>query len=153
VLITNHVLTGAVIGLAVPPRRRVTATTLGLASHFALDAVPHWGADQDKRLFLRVAVVDGLCGLAAVGLVARVVPSSRRASVIAAMLGSCLPDADKPAQLFFGRSPFPPAIDEFHARIQDESPDRLRNEIAVAGRLGAAVALVVGALRLARRCR
>lgn len=151
-LITNHVLTGAVIGLALPPRRRLSAAALGLASHFALDAVPHWGADKDKRLFLRVAIVDGLCGLAAVAAVTRVAPSSRRAAVLAAMLGSCLPDADKPAQLFFGRSPFPPAVDEFHARIQDESPDRLRGEIAIAGRLGAAVALVAGARTLGRRC-
>jgi hypothetical protein len=41
VLITNHVLTGAVIGLALPPRRRFSAAVLGVASHFALDAVPH----------------------------------------------------------------------------------------------------------------
>ncbi len=140
--ITNHVLAGAVIGLVAPRRRLVAATTLGIASHFALDAVPHWGAEKDERLFLRAAVADGVVGLTALALVARAVPSSRKAAVIAAMLGACLPDADKPAQLFFGRSPFSPAVDEFHARIQRESRDRLPRELKVAGCLAASVTLL-----------
>ena len=44
-LVTNHVLSGAVIGAAV--RRPVPAFALGVASHFALDAVPHWGKWTD----------------------------------------------------------------------------------------------------------
>ena len=62
-LLTNHVLSGALIGAVV--RRPVPAFVLGVASHFALDAVPHWGDWRgDTRKFLRVAVPDGLTALA-----------------------------------------------------------------------------------------
>ena len=40
-LLTNHVLSGALIGALV--RRPAPAFALGVASHFALDTVPHWG--------------------------------------------------------------------------------------------------------------
>lgn len=143
--ITNHALAGAVIGLAVPRRRRVVAAALGVVSHFALDALPHWGADDDDRKFLRVAVVDGLCGLATSALVARVVPPSKRVNVLAGVLGSCFPDVDKPARLVFNRSPFPSAVDEFHARIQRESPKRLRHELLVAAGLAITVTLLIQA--------
>ena len=43
-LVTNHVLSGAAIGAAV--RRPVPAFLLGVASHFALDAAPHWGRSR-----------------------------------------------------------------------------------------------------------
>lgn len=145
--ITNHVLAGAVVGLVMPRRRPLAAASVGVASHIALDAVPHWGANQDKRLFLCAAVADGLCGLATLGLVARAVPSSKRIVVLAAMLGACLPDADKPALLFFGRSPFPAAVDRIHARIQHESPSRFPREVRVAAGLAMAVAALTGASR------
>src|ERR1700728_4818444 len=56
-LVTNHVLSGAVIGAAV--RRPAPAFALGVASHFVLDAVPHWGKFGGGRRLLRVAVPDG----------------------------------------------------------------------------------------------
>ena len=40
-LLTNHVLSGALIGALT--RRPLPAFAAGVASHFALDAVPHWG--------------------------------------------------------------------------------------------------------------
>ena len=61
-LVTNHVLSGAAIGAAV--RRPVPGFALGVASHFALDAAPHWGKFGGGRRYLRVAVPDGLAGLA-----------------------------------------------------------------------------------------
>ena len=82
-----------------------------MASHFALDVVPHWGDDE---IFLQVAVVDGLVGLAAMAQVARRAPTPAAYGVVAGMLGACLPDADKPAKLFFGRSPFPVVVDDWH---------------------------------------
>ena len=128
-LITNHVLGGALVGLACPGP--VSAFVVGVASHVAMDVTPHWG-EADKSLFLRVAVVDGLVGLATMAYVARATPSSLRLRVVAGMLGACLPDADKPCDLFFGRSPFPPAIDRFHNAIQHESKHRMPQEFAVA---------------------
>lgn len=126
-LITNHVLSGALVGWAAPGP--VSAFGFGLASHFVLDTVPHWG---DERIFLQVAVPDGLVGLAAMTEVARRVPRDRRVRVVAGMLGACLPDADKPSTLFFGRSPFPLLVDDWHRSIQHESVRRLPQEFLVA---------------------
>ncbi len=135
-LITNHVVAGAVIGAFVPPP--ATAFALGVASHFAMDATPHWG-HPDHSLFLKVAVVDGLVGLATMATIARAATPERRAAVVAGMLGACLPDADKPSDLFFGRSPFPAWLDDFHKRIQNEAHERMPYE-AVGGMVGAFVA-------------
>ena len=52
------------------------------------------------------------------------------------MLGACLPDADKPSTLFFGRSPFPAWVDEVHKRIQNEAHERMPYE-AIGGLSGA----------------
>ena len=127
-LITNHVVSGAIIGTVA--RGPVSAFAAGVASHFALDTVPHWG---EERIFLEVAVVDGLVGLATMSLIGATAPRRRRTRVVAGMLGACLPDADKPSTLFVGRSPFPAAIDAWHIRIQRESPRRLPQEFVVAG--------------------
>ncbi|MGA8255361.1 MAG: hypothetical protein WB767_02180 [Nocardioides sp.] len=140
-LITNHVLSGALIGAVAPGPR--SAFVAGIASHFALDTVPHWG-NPSRSVFLRVAVIDGLVGLTAMGLIARHASEQRRATVVAGMFGACLPDADKPSDLFFGRSPFPAALDAWHIRIQRESPRRMPQEVAVATAGGL---LVRGALR------
>lgn len=129
-LVTNHVLSGAVIGGAV--RRPVPAFVLGVTSHFVLDAVPHWGKWGSRRRFLRVAVPDGLAGLAAIGAFTAIAPPDRRLAVLAGMAGAALPDIDKPSKLWFGRSPFPRAVDKFHTRIQHEAPGRARNELAAA---------------------
>jgi hypothetical protein len=121
-LVTNHVLSGALVGaLADDP---AAALPLGVASHFALDAAPHWGDWDSKERFLRVAVADGLIGLGVMAGVTALTPRARRASVLAGMVGAALPDLDKPARLFFGRSPFPRRFDAFHSRIQDEAPGR-----------------------------
>lgn len=141
-LVTNHVLSGAVIGAVA--RRPWLAFPLGVASHFALDAAPHWGRFEDDSKFLRVAVADGLVGLAAMGAATASARPELRAGVVAGMVGAALPDLNKPGDLFFGRSPFPRAVDAFHARIQDESPDRFRSHEVVAGAVFAAGFAVLG---------
>lgn len=143
-LVTNHVLSGALIGAVV--RRPLPAFALGVVSHFALDTVPHWGKFQNRPGGLvRVAVPDGLAGLAAIGAFAVIAPRERRLSVLAAMAGAALPDIDKPSRLFFHRSPFPRAVDKFHSAIQDEALDRAHYELAWGAVLG------IGALALLRR--
>ena len=139
-LLINHVLSGAVIGALA--RRPVPAFAAGVASHFVLDAVPHWGP-WCGRGFLRVAVPDGLISLAAVGAFAAVTPPDRRLEVLAAMAGAALPDMDKPAKLWFGRSPFPPAVDRFHSRIQREAPHRAHVELLAAGALASAALIAL----------
>jgi len=143
VLVTNHVLSGALVGtLADNP---AAALPLGVASHFALDAAPHWGQWETDEHFLRVAVADGLVGLAVMAGVLALTPRARRAPVLAGMVGAALPDLDKPARLFFGRSPFPRRFDAFHGRIQDEAPHRFYSHELRGGALFAG-ALAVGAL-------
>ena len=82
-LLTNHVLSGALIGALA--RRPLPAFAVGVASHFVLDVVPHWGDWGSKRRFLRVAVPDGLISLAAMGAIAAASPSERRLAVLAGM--------------------------------------------------------------------
>jgi hypothetical protein len=144
-LVTNHVLSGALIGGAV--RRPAPAFVLGVASHFALDMMPHWGKWGSRHRFLRVAVPDGLTGLAAIGAFAALAPPDRRLAVLAGMAGAALPDIDKPSRIWFNRSPFPRAVDVFHTVIQREAPGRAHYELAAAAVLGTA------ALALLRRRR
>jgi len=135
-LVTNHVLSGAAIGAAV--RNPWLAFPLGVLSHLALDATPHWGKWESDEFFLRVAVADGLTGLAAMGGAAALARPEQRVSVVAGMVGAALPDIDKPTKLFFGGSPFPAGFDALHAKVQDEAPHRFRSHELVAGALFAA---------------
>jgi hypothetical protein len=141
VLITNHVLSGALIGTAT--RSPVAAFSLGVASHFALDAVPHWGDwGDDKSVFMRVAVRDGLTGLAVMGVLTALAEPSARLAVLAGMAGAALPDLDKPSKVFFGFSPFPQALDDFHAGIQRESIRRFPVEVATGAACLATLAIL-----------
>ena len=144
-LVTNHVLSGALIGSL--SRRPAVAFAAGVASHFVLDAVPHWGEWASRSHFLRVAVADGLTGLAVIGLFTAVTPPSRRLAVVAGMAGAALPDIDKPSRLWFGRSPFPPAVDWFHDAIQNEAPGRFPRELAAAACFAGATLAVLGISR------
>jgi hypothetical protein len=146
VLLTNHVLSGALIGVLA--RRPAPAFAAGVASHFVLDAIPHWGDWGSRRRFMRVAVPDGLASLAVMGALTAASPPGRRAAVLAGMTGAALPDADKPTTMWFGWSPFPAAVDRFHARIQDESFHRAPVELAAAGLLAATA---LAAIRRTRR--
>ena len=149
-LITNHVLSGALIGAAT--RRPATAFTLGVASHFVLDAVPHWGDwGDDKSVFMRVAIRDGLTGLAVMGALTALAEPSARLAVLAGMAGAALPDLDKPSKIFFGFSPFPRAVDDFHSGIQRESRRRFPVEVAT-GATCLAILAVLG-LRAGRGTR
>ncbi len=61
---TNHALSGALIGLVVT--QPLLALPLALASHFVLDAIPHFGFDEfgghlkAKKAFHRVLYIDAL---------------------------------------------------------------------------------------------
>ena len=127
-LITNHVLSGAVVGVLSP--NTLSALAGGFVSHFVLDVVPHYGVDDEH--LMRIAVPDGLLGLAAIGAVAAAAPAPDRVRVLAGVFGACLPDVDKPAVQFVGSSPFPAWFDDFHTRIQSESPQRFWVEIVAA---------------------
>ena len=141
-LLTNHILSGALIGALA--RRPLPAFAVGVASHFVLDTMPHWGQWGSQRRFLRVAVPDGLISLAVAGAMAAASPCGLRPAVLAGMAGAALPDMDKPANLWFGRSPFPGAVDRFHRRIQHEAPRRAHVELLAAGVLASAALVALG---------
>ena len=134
-LVTNHVLSGALIGYLVPGP--AAGFALGVVSHFVLDIVPHWGVPRPIHEMMHVAVPDGLVGATTMAVVALTTPPHRRGRVLAAMSGAVVPDLDKPSTVFFGRSPFPSTVDAFHKAIQRESPRRMPQELVV-GILGAA---------------
>ena len=140
-LLTNHVLAGAAIGALV--RRPAPAYLLGVGSHFAMDAIPHWGQPRDRAHWWRVAVTDGLTGMAVLGAVAAAADPDRRAAVVAGALGAATPDADKPFREVFGRSPWPGPVNELHHVIQTESPRRMPQEFAVAAAGAALVAVLL----------
>lgn len=137
--VTTHVLVGALVGARI--RSRAIAYGVGVLSHFVLDAVPHWGAVGDHDEFMRVAVRDGLGGLAALVAVAALSPEEYRRSVLAGAIGAATPDLDKPFEEITGRQLWPRPVDWFHGIIQRESPERMRQElvtVAGAALLGAA---------------
>lgn len=138
--VTTHVLVGAVIGART--RSAAAAYGLGVLSHFVMDAVPHWGPAGDHDEFMRVAVRDGLGGLAALTAVAALSPARSRRSVLAAALGAATPDLDKPFAELTRRQLWPRRVDQFHRMIQRETPRRMRQELAtlaVAALIAAAV--------------
>jgi hypothetical protein len=149
VFVTSHVLAGATIG-ALLGRRPAVAFAAGMASHFVMDACPHWGFAMDgpgaEARFLRVARRDGCAGLAAMATGAALASRRTRVSVTLAMAGAALPDLDKPFVHFFDLNPFPDWFQAFHERIQNESPDLLGHELRVGGLLGvlAGAALAAG---------
>ena len=139
-LITNHVLSGAVVGALT--RDPVRAFGRGFLSHFVLDALPHFGLDEEH--LMKVAVPDGLLGLAAIGLVVRETPRHLVLPVLAGIAGACLPDMDKPGRQFFDRSPFPPWFDRVHAAIQPEASHRMPIELAAAAIFAGALSVLLG---------
>lgn len=135
-LFSTHIVAGAVLGGLL--RRPALVAPVAVASHLAMDLVPHWG-NPDEAAFLRAARVDGLAALAlGVGLLLRA-PGPRRVAVLTGMAGAGLLDLDKPGRHFFGISPFPRAVDDFHARIQEgvEAPERVWVDLLSALALGA----------------
>jgi len=143
-LVTNHVAAGAAIG-ALLHRSPALAFAAGVASHVAMDCLPHWGLPREPDShdrFLEVAKKDGLAGLAAIAVLSG---SARdlRAGVLAGIAGATLLDVDKPARHFFGRNPVPAPIQGFHERIQREAPHRMRNELVIAAGLLALSGLLV----------
>jgi hypothetical protein len=139
VLVTNHVLAGALIG-RVMSRHPVGAFAVGVVSHFAMDCCPHFGDEtwtRDSPEFLRLARCDGCCGLAAMALAAGLAPGRSRRAVVAAMAGAAMVDSDKPLEYLLGWNPWPEFWNSFHRRIQNEEPTRMPVEIGTG--LGLAV--------------
>jgi hypothetical protein len=79
---------------------------------------------------MRVAVRDGLGGLAALVAVAASSPPGSRLSALAGAIGAATPDLDKPFAEITRRQLWPQHVDWFHRIIQREAPGRMRQELA-----------------------
>jgi hypothetical protein len=145
VLVTSHVLAGALIGRALA-RHPVGAFVAGVVSHFVMDACPHYGdatLTSESPEFLRVARCDGCAGLAAMAVAAGLSPRPARRAVVAGMLGGAVVDSDKPMEYFFGWNPWPAGWNRFHKRVQNEADDRMPLELLAVAVLAGLVWLVV----------
>ena len=150
--VTNHVLSGVLIGRALEGRP-VAAFVAGVGSHLALDSVPHWSCDKSAPdypdSFLVAAKRDGVLGLATMAAVTLAVDRRARLSTVAAMAGAVFLDLDKPLLHFIGVNPFPWPVRRLHSWVQNESPQGMRNEVV----FGAVAAAADGAVIRARRRR
>jgi hypothetical protein len=162
VFVTNHVLSGVLIGRLLK-ERPAAALVAGVASHLVLDAVPHWGCRVSKPgkkdrtseqlgqtpRFLKVAKRDGVLGSVAMVAATLAVERPARTATVAAMTGAVLLDLDKPFVYFFGVNPFPAVVQRLHGWIQNESPGGLSNELRFGCAFAAAdLVTVVRARRL-----
>ncbi len=121
---TNHVITGALIAIAVPGP---LALPLAAGSHFVLDALPHFGLkEHTNKTFIRVLLFD--MALASVILLALlVIRPANWLLLIAAGIFSSSPDLMwfKPfiKELKNEPVPKPGLVRRFHSSIQwGESP-------------------------------
>jgi hypothetical protein len=150
VFVTNHVLSGVLIGRALEGRPTAAFIT-GVASHLVLDAMPHWGCDMREQgapeRFLRIAKRDGLLGLATMTAATLAVDRRSRGATLAAMAGAVLLDLDKPSLHFFGTNPFPAVVKWIHKKVQNESFEGMPNEISYGICFAAANAVVLSGQR------
>jgi hypothetical protein len=142
VFVTNHVLSGMLVGRLLKDRPGA-ALVAGVASHLVLDAVPHWGCRVSKigakkqdsdplppgGAFLTMAKLDGVLGLIALTAGALAVERPARNATVAAMAGAVLLDLDKPLLYFLGVNPFPAVVQRVHGWVQNESPGGMTNEL------------------------
>lgn len=147
--ITNHALAGAAIGLVT--RRPAAAFAAGVASHLGMDMILHWGDEIGWAQFVEIAKVDGTVGLGVCSVLLAGTPRGARTAVAAGIAGACLIDMDKPGRHFFGRSPFPAAVDRFHTRLQNQRPIGGLVEAVTAAALVATCAGLRGLAVSARR--
>lgn len=122
-LATNHTLTG--IAIAVSVHNSFTAAVLAFFSHFALDAVPHFGNSQTlhpgTRQFIYLLIGD--IALGSLAFFTSVVLWQEAAfGIFFAVTAALAPDFLHPIKWFFGKVVIPP-FQEFHSRIQwSETP-------------------------------
>jgi hypothetical protein len=129
---TTHVVTGAVIGRLV--KRPAAAFGLGILSHLALDALPHWGMDITvpgaRRRFLAIAVTDGLTLSAVLAVLVR---RGRPTAEVTGALGALLLDMDKPTKELGVEQLWPDWLHHAHIDIQVwEAPHRWPIDATVA---------------------
>lgn len=145
---TNHVLTGVAIGLAV--QQPVLAIPAAIASHFVLDALPHYGHDRHSaKKFLTILAVDGsVIALILISLIAAQ-PNGWGLALVCDLLAASpdfmwLPNFLRDLSDHHTRKPYDDPITKFHKRIQwAEKPYNWPYEFVWLGLMTLAVAKLV----------
>jgi hypothetical protein len=150
-ILSTHAIVGAAIASFLPSHP-TTAFVLGFASHFVLDAIPHWdypirsaavdpkiGAPMTfDRALLRDAVVIGSDGLVGIlGALLLFASSDGLWSILLGAFGAMLPD---PLQTLHTHFPYEPlrTLQRFHRWIHTDK--RIKEDIILG--VGSQIALV-----------
>jgi hypothetical protein len=150
-ILSTHAIVGAAIGSFLPSHP-TTAFVLGFASHFVLDAIPHWdypirsaavdpkiGAPMTfDRALLRDAVVIGSDALVGIlGALLLFASSDGLWSILLGAFGAMLPD---PLQTLHTHFPYEPlrTLQRFHRWIHTDK--RIKEDIILG--VGSQIALV-----------
>ena len=132
-ILSTHAVIGAAIGAYVPSNPAL-ALALGFASHFALDAIPHWDypirsasltSHRDAPIRLNRALIVDLLTIGSDGLLGVAVAMTlfgsigNRSAVLLGAIGAMLPD---PLQLVPDRIPGEPlrTLERFHRRMHSK---------------------------------
>lgn len=137
-LLTNHTLTGVVLGLTIDNPAVLAPTAV--ASHLVLDSVPHFGIAlkepwyRDPKFIVLGSADFALSALVAGG--ACIVWPHRIFHILIGVIGAQLPDLTYIPLILFGKKnvsralPFYPAMLRFLARIQwSETPTGFITEV------------------------
>ncbi|HEY6736891.1 MAG TPA: hypothetical protein VI322_04215 [Candidatus Saccharimonadia bacterium] len=137
-LLTNHTLTGVVLGLTID--NPVVLAPVAVASHLALDVTPHFGIRlredwyHDRR-FIIFGTVDVACSTA-VTVAACLIWPQRAVNILVGVIGADLPDFTYIPLVLFGKArmerwlPFYRPMINFLSQIQwYERPPGLITEV------------------------
>ena len=118
-LLTNHVLTGSLLGLAIDEPWLLFPA--GVASHFILDSLPHYGDPKiielsDKR-FLWLGTADGLVAIT-VAVSVCVARPDRIGHIVLGAVAGAFPDLFYIPEALFGLKLDPAWWRRFHYKIQ-----------------------------------
>jgi len=113
----NHALTGAAIGIIV--RKPMLVVPLAFASHFLLDAIPHFGGHQlytwGNKQFKRIIIADGLACFSIISIIILISP----ALTLPVLLGvafAMLPDGA--LVHYYLKKPLKNWFHNFHLKLQ-----------------------------------
>ncbi len=128
-LLTNHVLTGAALALTI--HNPVLAAPLALASHFALDSIPHFGwkgASFKKPKGFALGLTDFSVALFSYGYLITHWPQ-HWVLISIGMFFAALPDLFYIPEIVLGIRLDPKVVRDFHHKIQIELPRGIYIEI------------------------
>jgi hypothetical protein len=158
--LTAHAVVGAGI-VAAMPVHPILGLCAAFASHFVLDAIPHWGypihspslrpdirapLKFDRALFLDFVTMGSD---ALLGLVLAILLFATPSTFLLVLAGACAGEAPDTFHFFYTRYPHEPflSIFRFHAWIQSEDIFRERPVLGIASQI-TFIAVFTGAVKL-----